>query len=61
MLSIGGAQDRTARFPRAVKSLITDFAKEATKPEYERIHDGYVYSVCERRFGVIRDGIHGRI
>lgn len=41
---------------KAVKSLITDFARDATKPEYDRIHDGHVYSVCERRLGVAPDG-----
>ena len=41
---------------KAVKSLITDFAKDISKPEYDRIHDGHVYSVCERRLGVIIDG-----
>lgn len=41
---------------KAVKSLITDFAKDVSKPEYDRIHDGHVYSVRERRLGVARDG-----
>lgn len=41
---------------KAVKSLITDFAKDVSKPEYDRIHDGHVYSVCERRLGVAADG-----
>ncbi|CDF30845.1 putative uncharacterized protein [Methanoculleus sp. CAG:1088] len=26
-----------------------------TRPEYDRIHDGHVYSVCERGLGIIED------
>lgn len=36
--------------------MITDFAKDTTKPEYDRIHDNHVYSVCQRRLGAVRDG-----
>lgn len=38
---------------KAVRSMVTDFAKDASKPEFDMMHDGHVYSVCERRLGVI--------
>lgn len=41
---------------KAVKKLLTDFAPEVTKPEYDRMHDGHVYSVRERTLGIVRDG-----
>lgn len=41
---------------KAVKSLLTDFAKDVSRPEFDRIHDGHVYSVKERRLGVRRTG-----
>lgn len=41
---------------KAVKRLLTDFAPEVTKPEYDRIHDGHVYSVCERMLGIVPEG-----
>ena len=37
---------------KAVKKLLTDFAPEVSKPEYDRIHDGHVYSVKERMLGL---------
>jgi len=41
---------------KAVKSLITDFSKEVSKPEYDRRHNGHVYSVTERSLGIAADG-----
>lgn len=41
---------------KAVKKLLTDFAPDVTKPEYDRIHDGHVYSVRERTLGIVEDG-----
>ena len=38
---------------KVLKKLITDFSKDATRPEYDRMHDGHVYSVCERGLGII--------
>jgi transposase len=39
---------------KVLKKLVTDFSKDATKPEYDRMHDGHVYSVCERGLGIMR-------
>lgn len=41
---------------KAVKKLLTDFAPDVTKPEYDRMHDGHVYSVRERTLGIVPDG-----
>lgn len=41
---------------KAIKKLLTDFAPEVTRPEYDRIHDGHVYSIHERILGIVRDG-----
>ena len=40
---------------KAVKRLLTDFAPEVTKPEYDRIHNGHVYSVRERTLGIVEN------
>ena len=40
---------------KAVKRLLTDFAPEVTKPEYDRIHNGHVYSVRERILGIVEN------
>ena len=40
---------------KAVKSLITDFSKDVMRPEYDRMHNGHVYSVRERTLGIIED------
>ena len=37
---------------KAVKSLITDFSKDVMRPEYDRMHNGHVYSVQERMLGI---------
>ena len=44
---------------KAVKSLITDFSKDTMKPEFDRIHNGHVYSVKETVLGLLRDGDGG--
>ena len=41
---------------KAVKKLLTDFAPDVTGPGYDRIHDGHVYSVCERELGIVEIG-----
>ena len=41
---------------KAVKKLLTDFAPDVTGPGYDRIHDGHVYSVCERELGIVGVG-----
>lgn len=41
---------------KAVKSLVTDFSKDVSKPEFDRRHNGHVYSVCERVLGIAADG-----
>jgi len=41
---------------KAVKSLITDFSKDVSKPEYDRRHNGHVYSVRERELGIAANG-----
>ena len=38
---------------KVMKKLLTDFAPDVTKPEFDRIHDGHVYSVQERSVGII--------
>ncbi len=38
---------------KVLKKLITDFSKDATRPEYGRMHDGHVCSVCERGLGMV--------
>ncbi len=39
---------------RVIKRMLTDFAPDTTRPEYDRIHDGHVYSVRERALGLLR-------
>ena len=36
--------------------MITDFSKDVSKPEYDRRHNGHVYSVTERVLGIAADG-----
>ena len=40
---------------KAVKSLITDFSRDVMRPEYDRMHNGHVYSVQERMLGIVED------
>lgn len=44
---------------KTVKTLITDFSKDTMKPEFDRIHNGHVYSVKETTLGLIRNGDGG--
>jgi len=41
---------------KAVKTLLTDFAGDVSKPEYDRRHNGHVYSVTEKVLGIVREG-----
>jgi len=41
---------------KAVKSLVTDFSKDVSKPEFDRRHNGHVYSVRERSLGIAANG-----
>jgi len=41
---------------KAIKTLVTGFSKDVTKPEFDRIHNGHVYSVKETELGTIEDG-----
>ena len=38
---------------KVMRKLLTDFAPDVTKPEFDRIHDGHVYSVQERSVGIV--------
>ena len=40
---------------KAVKSLITDFSRDVMRPEYDRMHNGHVYSVQERMLGIVEN------
>jgi len=44
---------------KAVKSLVTEFSRDVMKPEYDRIHNGHVYSVKETTIGLVSDGDEG--
>ena len=40
---------------KAMKSLATEFSKDVMRPEYDRIHNGHVYSVRETSVGIVRN------
>lgn len=38
---------------KAVKSIIIDFSRDVMCSEYDRMHNGHVYSVQERMLGIV--------
>lgn len=40
---------------KTMKTLLTDFSSDVTRPEYDKRHNGHVYSVKEHTLGIVKD------